>query len=262
MKTTRSGFTLIEMCIVLAVFGLLVSAVLAGQALIKASQLNGIMDDMTRYTDAIQQFKDKYKAMPGDMANAESYWGTASGGCPAGAGSDTEVCNGTGDGIIFRINDAANGAEILSFWVMLANSRFISGSYRYVGTTASSHELGVNYPPSSYPGGTFSVFYGSSAIFGSMLHATTSPYNVHWIVFGRLVGNAGVMRSALTPDDAFSIDAKYDDGMPGTGVIRAGRNSTVYGFTPNCQTSDVVTTAQYNRTNTEEACVILYALGE
>lgn len=62
----RSGFSLVELSIVLVILGLLVGGVLTGQSLIRASELRKFMNTMERYKAATYTFRDKYFALPGD----------------------------------------------------------------------------------------------------------------------------------------------------------------------------------------------------
>ncbi|MFZ4541606.1 MAG: hypothetical protein ACOYNL_07340, partial [Rickettsiales bacterium] len=64
------------------------------------------------------------------------------------------------------------------------------------------------------------------------------------------VPNEGI----LTPKQAFMVDTKYDDGMPGLGTIVAPKNSAV----GSCVTSDVAATATYVTTsNDAKNCIII-----
>lgn len=75
----RQAFSLVELSIVLVILGLLVGGILAGQSLIKASELRKIGADFTRYESAINAFRDKYFFYPGDLPNATQLWGAAGG---------------------------------------------------------------------------------------------------------------------------------------------------------------------------------------
>lgn len=75
VKTGRKGFTLIELSIVLVIIGLLVGGVLAGQTLIAAAQVRKEISKLNSISTAINTFRVKYDALPGDMANATTYFG-------------------------------------------------------------------------------------------------------------------------------------------------------------------------------------------
>lgn len=73
----QHGFTLIELSIVLIIIGLIVGGVLVGQDLIKAAELRKVISEVETIKTAINTFKVKYNALPGDFSEATSYWGTA-----------------------------------------------------------------------------------------------------------------------------------------------------------------------------------------
>ena len=86
----RHAFSLVELSIVLVILGLLVGGVLSGQSLIRAAQLRSVTTQFANYRAAVFTFRDKYFALPGDMANASAFWGSAGGtgadAADAGAG--------------------------------------------------------------------------------------------------------------------------------------------------------------------------------
>jgi prepilin-type N-terminal cleavage/methylation domain-containing protein len=81
MDSGRSGFTLIEMSIVLVVIGLLVGGVLVGQDLIRAAYVRAQISQIEKFNTAVNTFYGKYQALPGDMnaTTATNYGFTARG---------------------------------------------------------------------------------------------------------------------------------------------------------------------------------------
>ncbi len=99
------AFSLVELSIVLVILGLLVGGILAGQSLIRASELRTVSADVSRYNQAMLAFKDKYFALAGDITNATAFWGTAA-SCPGTyttPSSDNTTCNGDGNGQVTSI---------------------------------------------------------------------------------------------------------------------------------------------------------------
>src|SRR4051812_42899143 len=119
----RSGFTLVEIAVVMAIVALLAGGVIVGQSMIRASQVRSVVSDLTRYSQAVQNFRDKYNSLPGDFSGATALWGVESGACPNGTGTPPQTCDGNGNGNI------DNYQESLRAWQHLANSGFIDGSY-------------------------------------------------------------------------------------------------------------------------------------
>src|SRR4051812_10469894 len=62
-----SGFTLIEMSIVLVIIGLTVGSVLVGKDLLAAAAVRAQITQIEKYQTSVNVFRIKYNAIPGDM---------------------------------------------------------------------------------------------------------------------------------------------------------------------------------------------------
>src|SRR3954449_12552074 len=89
MTRKQSGFTLIEIAIVLVIIGLLLGGVLKGQELITGARVRNLIGQQDGIKSAYFGFLDRYRALPGDFKNAST---TIQG---VSSGSD-----GNGDGVI------------------------------------------------------------------------------------------------------------------------------------------------------------------
>ena len=69
-KKYQGGFTLVEIAIVLVIIGLLLGGVLKGQELIYNQKVKSTYDSYRQYTAAMYGYQDRYRAIPGDDANA------------------------------------------------------------------------------------------------------------------------------------------------------------------------------------------------
>ena len=69
-RRTNSGFTLIELSIVLVIIGLIVGGVLVGQELIRAAGIRATISQVEQYQTAANTFFDKFGALPGDITPA------------------------------------------------------------------------------------------------------------------------------------------------------------------------------------------------
>ena len=114
----QRGFSLVELSIVLVILGLLTGGILTGQSLIRASELRSVVTQIQGFQSAAYSFRDKYFAMPGDMRNAESFWGTDPNGCPTNTvqTTRTQTCNGDGDGVIERRTVGTGSDERFRAW--------------------------------------------------------------------------------------------------------------------------------------------------
>ena len=163
----RQGFTLLELSIVLVIIGLLIGGIFVGQSLIHTAQLNAVVSEFNRYQTAVQNFKQQYQALPGDMNNATSFWGIAGGStgndttCMWTTSTTPATCNGNNDGVIDTAISGDNYDESLRFWQHLANAKMIEGFTSYSGPTANA-VIGTNLPASKYGNSVgWFVYYGS-----------------------------------------------------------------------------------------------------
>lgn len=257
--TDRQGFSLVELSIVLVILGLLVGGVLSGQALIRAAELRSINADFEKFTVAVRSFQDRYFQLPGDMTNAGLFWTDFGGSCPSpyNSAEPKRTCNGDGNG---RVGDVST-FETYRFWQHLTNSGLIEGQYAGVVGTAvnggTTVQFGVNVPGSRISRAGYTIRYISQPCGGggsSYLGLCGSGANV--IFFGSV--DAHLTRGpVLKPDEAWSIDRKVDDGKPGFGAVQVpSPNSS---FQPNCATSNIQASAEYNVQSNGNDCGLLFA---
>lgn len=211
-QSTKLGFSLVELSIVLVILGLLVGGVLSGQALIRAAELRSVTTDVSRFGAALLTFRDKYFALPGDMNNATQFWGTAAGnGSNAACGSfqstTKATCNGDGDGLI-EYTGGIQVYEDMRAWQHLANAGLIEGQYdgTYL-STGPQLRPGKNVPPSKFGNNIWWVASDTDQ------NVMLGLYQTDW---GPLV---------LTPEEAWNVDTKLDDGKPSSGRIYSWGNN-------------------------------------
>src|SRR5512143_3443451 len=77
MKQKQSGFTLIEIAIVLVIIGLLLGGVLKGQELINSAKVKNLASDFKNVPIFIYGYQDKYKYLPGDDPAVGTHLGAA-----------------------------------------------------------------------------------------------------------------------------------------------------------------------------------------
>lgn len=217
---TAQGFTLLELSVVLTIIALIAGAIFAGKTILRAAEMRSVAGEAQRYTQAITDFVDKYHALPGDFAGAETLWGTSTDGCPGGASYPTETCNGDGNGHITD-QTAATYNEEFRAWQHLANAKLIDGSYTGVTSSNRPNDItpGVNIPASHMKGGGWALLYVNNDP-SNINYLSTDPLPGHVLWFGGK-SNSGNIIPLLRPSEALDMDKKYDDGRPNTGKILA-----------------------------------------
>ena len=255
----RSGFSLVELSIVLVILGLLTGGILAGQNLIRAAELRSVMTDMQRYQTAIMTFREKYFAMPGDMANATAFWGAEDANvvtCGVTPSDGPETCDGDGNGQITWGNQSY---ELFRAWQHLANAGLIEGSYE--GTAgaqgASDADVGRNVPSSKMGTAGFTIRHFTASDFSSNVNYFNIAYTGHTIIFGDNPDpscNCVTYIPILMPEEAWNIDKKFDDGRPGIGNVFTMNNT----FNASCVSDDDFNAAEYVLSDTSKACSIFY----
>lgn len=256
--TYQRGFSLVELSIVLVILGLLTGGILAGQSLIRAAELRSVTRDFARYQAAIYGFRDKYMGLPGDLSNAESFWGTLAPGnrttCNNTPATGLPTCNGNGDGYI----DHAY-YEKFRAWQHLANAGMIEGKYTGTFDSVSASSYTVSYensPMAKLPSGVYAVMQSNftTGTFSDIFIPPTSMNFMSVSPNGATVSGSG--SGSLKPEEAWNLDQKMDDGTPGLGRVTSGHN---YRF-PNCATTDASDAVYKLNNNTAGACPLFYGV--
>src|SRR5688500_1530146 len=73
----QTGFTLVEIAIVLVIIGLLLGGILKGQEMITQAKIKNVIADFSGVSAAYHGYQDRYRAIPGDDPNADTRWAVA-----------------------------------------------------------------------------------------------------------------------------------------------------------------------------------------
>lgn len=259
----QRGFSLVELSIVLVILGLLTGGILAGKSLIRAAELRSVSTNFQRYQAAVNSFRDRYMALPGDITNATSFWGIASGTTGNDATcyntdsttiSDTRLtCNGNGNGRWLVTDGVSDTSDPEGFraWQHLANAGLVEGSYtgtKISGTTRKATP-GKNVPAGKISRSGFTFM--SYDVTAADTWGWTGQY--HGLVFGAESSDQETGEMLLNPEDAWNIDSKLDDGNPAYGLVRDFRDNT------GCHNGTDPATAKYTVSTSTVECSLFLA---
>ncbi len=231
----KTGFTLIELSIVLVIIGLIVGGVLVGRDLIKSAEARAQISQITAFTTATATFRGKYDYLPGDITvplatqfglyvdsncigaggafvcmNGDGYIDGIAGGC-------SQLTIAVSEGIIPAACVLDTIGENSIFFKHLTDTGLLPGSVTgLTGAASLTFNVGVQYLPlKTGRGGVVaaSCFYiGDGLCY--FLGAGTVAGQSHYL-------NANATQGAITPAVAQMIDAKMDDGLPTSGTVQA-----------------------------------------
>ena len=183
-STRQSGFTLVEIAIVLVIIGLLLGGVLKGQELIENARIKSIVNDMKAVQAAYNGYLDRYKAIPGDellATMAARGWGASA---AAGGG------NGNGVLLIPVGNTLNNGGEQRPFWRALRASGLLAGDPIGAAGAAGLPRHGA--------GGLMGVASDAASVYGQT--------------------GVSVCVAGLTHKQAAGVDTLIDGALPATNI--------------------------------------------
>ncbi len=201
-KSRQSGFTLVEIAIVLVIIGLLLGGILKGQELINSARVRNMADQNSGIQAAYYGFIDRYRQVPGDWKQDEAEDAI---GVKIGLG-------GNGNGVIE--NSLVEGAAV---WEQLSKAGFIQGSFNPDGNaTAPSNEADYG-----------SAFAPRNAFNGAIVLARNDGFSDSVSATDRLNLHLGPQ---VPVNIARELDVKLDDSRPETGVLRLSATATATDF--------------------------------
>ncbi len=215
----KSGFTLVELAIVLVIIGLIIGGVLVGQDMIKSAEVRSTISQWEKYNTALNTFRDKFGGYPGDLRNADNF------------GFDPRTSASIGNGLIegCTTTPLLLGCETAVFFDDLATAEIIADNIpgllaAYTANVAAVAGNGDLITPEADIGGgaRWSVYAAGGR----------NQFHLGGIDTGTTAG--GTTTDTVEPIEAFNIDNKIDDSVGNTGIVRAveGRNDAIGTPTP------------------------------
>jgi len=205
MKRNQSGFTLIEIAIVLVIIGLLLGGVMKGQELINSAKVKNFATDFKNIPVYIYGYQDKFRALPGDDPQAVAHLGS-------GATQATSAVS-PGNGIISGAWDST---------VTTDESQLFWQHVRLAGL-APGLTTGTDYLPTNSAGGIIGITSGSNT--------PISGLNGSYVVCSQ-----GILGKFVK-----QLDIQMDDGATDTGSLRAMSIPTSRGGTTAASAVNVAT---------------------
>jgi prepilin-type N-terminal cleavage/methylation domain-containing protein len=197
-KSQQSGFTLVEIAIVLVIIGLLLGGILKGQELIASAKVKNLIGDFRGISAMVYGYQDKFRSFPGDQnqGQLDAAFGT---GKATVATPPTGLNNGRLDGDWNTGTLTAPGtAETSVFWQHVRLANLASGA-----TT-----IGANYFPTNADGGRIGIESGLDSA------GAAAPY------IQGMTGAFFVCSDGIQGRYAKQIDTTLDDGNSATGSVR------------------------------------------
>lgn len=187
MNKQQSGFTLVEIAIVLVIIGLLLGGVLKGQEMITSAKVRNLADQGSAIKTAFFAFQDRYRAVPGDYVVA----GNNINGVNVGVNNG----NGSGNGLVDTDNDRG------LFWLHLSAAGFLTGNF-----DGQAQANNLNCPADR----CLTNSYGSPMMFSFDRIADGSNRDAHELRTGQ----------GIPVDVLAELDRKVDDGIPRAGSFQ------------------------------------------
>lgn len=189
MKKQQTGFTLIELAIVLVIIGLLLGGVLKGQELINSAKVKNMARDFQNIQVYLYGYQDRFKVLPGDDHNAPAHV----------TGTNATTSGQTQNGVIQGSwNTTTSTDETCVIWEHIRRANLAPGS------TAISCAANNTYQPRNADGGIIGIQSVSTGV--AELSGLTGAYVV--------------CSDAILGRYAAQLDTTLDDGVGNTGVVR------------------------------------------
>lgn len=246
-RTQQSGFTLVELSIVIIIIGLILGGVVQGQQLIDNARLQAVMREVEQFKSPSFTFQDRYQALPGDMLDSVAM-------------ELLGVPGGDGNGVIGNLyanayapvsGSSLGEKENRYFWNHLSASGVLNVTQSFPGSAAdqaSNMEFGRMFPRSRLTGAGFtSVRYTANA--GEDTAATRYWARLHRSPTGNAIG-------AISPAQAAIMDRKFDDGDATSGAVRAVEDH----LSSASSCLDDSMSSGYDETNDARDCIMLFDL--
>jgi len=193
MNKQQSGFTLVEIAIVLVIIGLLLGGVLKGQELITQAKIKNVANDLNGMSAAVYGYQDRYKRFPGDDNGAAARWTN-----PAAVAGNGDAQVGA-TGVATVLNCSTSAVENCQFWQHLRLAGFIGG------------DAATKLSPQNAVGGVLQVQSGALGLSGLVVCSTNLLGKVANAIDAQFDDGKPGTGQVRGTNDATKIDTKLAD---------------------------------------------------
>ena len=197
----QSGFTLIEIAIVLVIIGLLLGGILKGQELINSARVKNLATDFRNIPMFIYGYQDKFKALPGDDPAAVAHVGTTS--ITPGAGNGNGIIGGS------WYSQTSTDESVL-FWQHVRLAGLAPGETNVTTT------LSADFLPRNAAGGTIGIQSGTTVPAQAPIVGTP----------GAIAGAYIICSTGILGKFVKQLDIQLDDGNTASGSMMATPTQT------------------------------------
>jgi prepilin-type N-terminal cleavage/methylation domain-containing protein len=261
----NKGFSLIELAASMLIIALIIAGITSGASLVRQAEMRSVIADFQSFRTAYRDFTIRYKQIPGDMANASSFWGGTT--CHATVPAN---CNGDGDARIEAIwNNSTD--ETAKAWKHLSLAQLIPQGINVIPAAyVGSIIIGDLAPAGKVSGSGFWMASGSdigrNQTGGSVI---VSPWSADPLINAVFMGrksaytiNNGLTYGAVSASYAFNIDRKIDDGTTDTSYNSKGYNTGKIRAVTDSTFANCISGGTYVITSSAESCLLGYQLND
>ncbi|MBK9126330.1 MAG: prepilin-type N-terminal cleavage/methylation domain-containing protein [Phycisphaerales bacterium] len=281
----RAGFTIVELCIVIAILAAVVGVIVIGTQMLENATLQRAAGQLRETETAVAGFRARFNALPGDFRAATRYWPAT--GAVDGDG-DTRITGGYASA---STPPSTTSFECYNAWHHLALAELLTG--QWIGPTTSNptaaagraqrlaidglfaalrYDEDANYEhglPGNYLAVTRLPLCLSRAAYGgaissSLMMASREPWWRRWGLVPsqahaalppppKGTASASFNEIGLMPSHAAALDAKTDDGQPLSGRVISALPADRTSAARSCPHADGATNA-YNVANGRSVC--------